>query len=216
MRSGWYSEISIKVLPCPMVEQALQRRHLDALIAVSRIGSVHAAARSLGMPQPQLSRHVAEAEQILGVKLFSRSAKGSTVTREGQPIIAQAEVALRALERVHPASTEALPIVQLGCIPRAMHSLMPRVLVRMRRNTASFRLRVTQGAALPLIATLERGMLDFAVALEEARLSGEAFAADRLYEERTVVICAADHRGIPRNGVELASLASLPWVLPLP
>jgi DNA-binding transcriptional LysR family regulator len=48
----------------------LQPRQLEAIVAVASSGSVHAAARTLGIPQPALSRLISASETMLGVELF--------------------------------------------------------------------------------------------------------------------------------------------------
>src|SRR3954462_4860228 len=90
----------------------LQPRQLEAILAVAREGSVHAAARSLGIPQPALSRLVAASEKSLGIPLFARSRSGTAVTETGERLLKQAAFALRALERVSEAATEPLPVVR--------------------------------------------------------------------------------------------------------
>jgi molybdenum-dependent DNA-binding transcriptional regulator ModE len=66
-------------------KKLLQRRHIQALVAVGDSRSVlHRAARELGMPQPAVSRLLAEAEQILGARLFERSSHGSKPTAQAK------------------------------------------------------------------------------------------------------------------------------------
>jgi len=54
--------------PVPASRQPLQRRHIEALVAVADHQSVHRAARELGMTQPAVSRLLADAEKMLGAR----------------------------------------------------------------------------------------------------------------------------------------------------
>src|SRR5262245_61859456 len=118
----------------------LQPRQLEAIVAVARSGSVHAAARALGLRQPVVSRLVAASEKLLGVPLFERSPTGSRITKRGEWVLEQAAFALRALSSISEHASDSLAVVRLGCIPRVMHALIPRLLARLGERDASFRL----------------------------------------------------------------------------
>jgi DNA-binding transcriptional LysR family regulator len=62
------------------------------LLAVVRRGSLSAAARSLGLTQPSVGRHIDELEAGLGVALFTRSASGLVPTQIAQSLVPHAEV----------------------------------------------------------------------------------------------------------------------------
>jgi DNA-binding transcriptional LysR family regulator len=52
--------------------------------AVAESGSLNAAARTLGMTQPTISRRIEDLEIRLGARLFERSAKGVSLTASGE------------------------------------------------------------------------------------------------------------------------------------
>ena len=52
-------------------------------LAVAESGSLNAAARSLGMTQPTISRRMEDLEYRLGTRLFSRSSRGIALTDAG-------------------------------------------------------------------------------------------------------------------------------------
>jgi LysR family glycine cleavage system transcriptional activator len=59
-------------------------RSLLIFESVARSGSCSAAAREFNLTQPSASRNIAQLEAHLGVPLFTRSASGMELTREGQ------------------------------------------------------------------------------------------------------------------------------------
>jgi DNA-binding transcriptional LysR family regulator len=59
-------------------------RSLLIFEAVARSGSCSAAAREFNLTQPSASRNIAQLEAHLGTALFTRSAAGMVLTREGQ------------------------------------------------------------------------------------------------------------------------------------
>lgn len=206
----------------------LQRRHIQALVAVADGHSVHRAARELRISQPAVSRLLAEAERLLGEKIFERSVRGSLATRRGEAVLAHARFLLRGLERLDTLTQDAGPAINLGCIPRAMHTLMPQLLKTMFPATMSsgasgesdsrVRLSVIEDRSDALFEAVGKGDLDFAVLRHAAGAAGigESLAVERLYEERPVIICAPQNTVVASRSVALAKLAGHGWVLPAP
>lgn len=64
---------------------------IATFLAVMKGGSLSAAARSLGIAQPTVRRHIEELEGALGVVLFTRSPAGLTPTDAAQAVLAHAE-----------------------------------------------------------------------------------------------------------------------------
>ena len=66
-------------------------------------GSFSRAADALFVTQPTLSEGVASVERDLGVRLFRRRARPVELTDEGRAVVAQARLAVRAMDRVREA-----------------------------------------------------------------------------------------------------------------
>lgn len=82
---------------------------LDALArftAAVRAGSINAAARELGLGQPQLTRQLTHLEKAVGCKLLDRSATGIGCTPAGLEALALAERIAAAWESLFAASAE--------------------------------------------------------------------------------------------------------------
>jgi DNA-binding transcriptional LysR family regulator len=193
----------------------LPPRQLQAIAAVAETGSMHAAARTLGVPQPALSRLVAGAERLLGSTLFERSRSGTRPTEAGARVIKQAAFALQALEGLSDAARHSLPVVRLGCIPRVMDALVPHLLARLTGGDAGFRLRVAVGTSSELVAELDAGRLDFVIARRMVPKGEDSpLVAERLYDEGTVVVCGVRNTLAPRTACAFTELAGFSWVLP--
>src|SRR2546423_5924281 len=79
-----------------------------SFLSVVREGSLSGAARSLGLTQPTIGRHVDALEEALGVALFTRSQHGLTPTAGGLDLVPHAEaMAAAAAALVRTASGEA-------------------------------------------------------------------------------------------------------------
>jgi DNA-binding transcriptional LysR family regulator len=70
---------------------------LRTFVAVAEEGHLTRAAERLFISQPAVSAHVKALEEELGVALFTRSARGMQLTREGQALRAKAEAALKSV-----------------------------------------------------------------------------------------------------------------------
>lgn len=77
---------------------------IQAFIAVSKHGSLSAAARASGVSQPTLGRQIKAIEAQLGVTLFTRQAKGFELTEAGHAMIPAATEMAEAATRFATAA----------------------------------------------------------------------------------------------------------------
>ena len=182
------------------------------------------------MPQPALSRVLSEAEQLLGARLFERSSHGCMPTADGQMVLAQARFVMRGLEELGSILSDTRPAVRLGCIPRAMYTLMPRLLNLVypvcqeaekssrttERSSGSFKLSVTEGSSTQLLEGLSQGKLDFAILRSASSAPGTEsnICIERMYDDKIVIVCAAENTDLSDKAVPLRALATRHWVLP--
>ena len=61
----------------------MELRVLEYFLALTREGSISAAAKALNVSQPTLSRQLIELERELGCNLFERSKQGIILTDDG-------------------------------------------------------------------------------------------------------------------------------------
>src|SRR5215470_14224407 len=62
-------------------------RHVRTFVSVAELGTVSKAALRLRIAQPALSRHIADLEQELGLKLFDRVGRRLLLTGEGEQLL---------------------------------------------------------------------------------------------------------------------------------
>lgn len=70
------------------------------LVGVAEHGSLGAAARAVGMAQPNASRSITRLERQLGLTLIRRSPAGSTLTTEGKVVVQWAREVLTSAEHL--------------------------------------------------------------------------------------------------------------------
>ncbi len=80
--------------------------HLKCAVEIAKEGSLNKAAEKLFMAPPNLSRSLKELESDLGVSVFERSAKGVTLTPEGEEFIGYAKTLLKQFEQLENMYTD--------------------------------------------------------------------------------------------------------------
>ena len=83
-----------------MLKSAPDWTHLRAFLTTADSGSLSAAARTLGLTQPTLSRQVAALEEQLGVMLFERVGRRLDLTDAGRELLPHARDMGQAAQRV--------------------------------------------------------------------------------------------------------------------
>lgn len=108
-----------------------------SFLAVMRQGSLSAAARSLGLTQPSLGRHIDALEQALGVGLFIRAQHGLSPTPLATELLAAAEAmetASRQAARIASGSAaEEGGTVRLTVSQIMGGEVLPQILTDYRR-----------------------------------------------------------------------------------
>src|SRR3569623_2132192 len=74
-----------------MGARRMEWNDVAVFLAIARRGSLGAAAKALGQPQPTMGRRLKMLEQALGQTLFQRTADGFVLTDEGQAVLGHAE-----------------------------------------------------------------------------------------------------------------------------
>ena len=97
--------------------------HMKYAVEVARAGSLNKAAEKLYVALPNLSRSIKELEADLGIAIFDRSAKGMTLTPEGEEFIGYAKGILKHIDQVERLYKNGSPDKQRFSIsvPRACY-----------------------------------------------------------------------------------------------
>lgn len=158
--------------------QALNRaRKLDlprltAFIAICEAGSLTAAARELGLAQPALTVSLAKLEQMMGVQLVVRDARGVTPTASGLALLHHAYdivgLSLAAFEAVHPASDTPAGEVAVGLPSSAAAVLALPLVARIAERLPQVRLRLVDSFSGYLWNWLGEGQLDVALVFDHS------------------------------------------------
>lgn len=149
---------------------------LRAAIAVQDEGTVTAAAQSLGLSQPAVSRLVAMLEADLGFAVFERSRKRLLVTERGSRFLDEARRALAAMTRLAIAGRELAQgqrgLLRIGAIPALAHGVLAQAIGRHVRRAPDIVLDIRQLPRHEQIVGLRAGWLDAGLAALPFSASG--------------------------------------------
>jgi LysR family transcriptional regulator of gallate degradation len=93
---------------------ALNIRHLGAVAAIVKGGSISKAARAVNLTQPAITQGIAKLERQLGLPLFERRPGGMLPTEAATLLAARAEAALRLIGNAHATAAQIRAFVALA------------------------------------------------------------------------------------------------------
>ncbi|HET7408962.1 MAG TPA: LysR family transcriptional regulator, partial [Paracoccaceae bacterium] len=142
-------------------------RHLRYFKTVAELGSFSSAARSLGIAQPALSRHVKGLEEKLGVVLVRRGARGVQLTGHGERLLEAASGLLGQFDMLPDIVADRTRTVRGRVVvgfPTSVCAMLARPLISAaRRRLPDVQLHVIESLSGFLREWIEAGRLDMCV-----------------------------------------------------
>ena len=107
-------------------------QQLQAFVAVADRGSFRAAADSIHLSAPALSRRIDKLEKVLGARLLHRTTRAVALTPLGRVFLERARAALDDLESailgIADIASSRAGRVTLACVPSAALHFLPTAL----------------------------------------------------------------------------------------
>lgn len=187
---------------------------LKALVAAIEQGSLRAAARSLGVSQPALTKLVRELEIELAAPLLERHSQGVRPTPQGQVLFEHALKVSRELasatDQIQQLSGQMRGEINVAAVPVAMMLLIPETLRTYSRAFTDIRLRISEELFVEQLQKLRNGQVDMVVGgIPEGLPSGE-FITEQLMQTNMVVVARRGSRYAKAKRLE--ELAKASWV----
>ncbi|MFD5053650.1 LysR family transcriptional regulator [Streptomyces tendae] len=184
----------------------MESRSLRYFVAVAEELNFARAAERLGISPPPLSRAIRRLEAELGVTLFERTTHSVTRTPAGDVLLAEARVALDALDAAGRRARRAAegPKLVLAVKADGDAGLLEPILARYASQPGSVPVAVRLCGWQEQPRLLRAGEAD--VALVHAPFDGTGLDTETLAAEPRVAVLAADHPLAARDRLELADL----------
>jgi len=188
---------------------------IEAFVAVIRSGSLNAAALSLGLTQPAITRRLQSLEQDLGVDLLDRHTKPLKPTRLGQEVYGHCRAILREMDALRERVAGDAPpsgLLRLGVPQTLGDALLLEAVKDIRTRYPDLRTQVATGWGSVLVNRIEQGELDGALVLFPAnKVFPDGVEAQPLGAMPLQVVGARDQ--VPARAQRLADIQGKGWVL---
>lgn len=194
----------------------MELRVLRYFVEAAREKSMTGAAHKLHVTQPTLSKQIKELEEELGQKLFIRGNYQIHLTPEGSILYKRA---LDILEMVDLTSAEFASMkefnggdIYIGCAESDGMTLIARAAGRLRSEYKNLHFHLYSGNAESVCERLDKGLLDFAVVVQNIDLSKYDFL-DLPVKDTWGLIMRKDSPMVAKSEVALEKLTELPLIV---
>lgn len=204
--TGWFNATRLKT------------RHLLLLLHLYEQRSVLRAAEAANMTQPAASKLLAEMEDLLGVPLFERHARGVEPTWYGQVMIRRARSALseigRAQDEIAALRSGRTGQAAIGTVVNPGTNLVPQAVAALKRDFPDILIKIEMDYSRPLVAKLLDGQLDIVVGRIMGAEGSCELEFEPLADEPHSVIVRVGHPLAGRQRVSYADLVDHGWIMP--
>jgi DNA-binding transcriptional LysR family regulator len=197
------------------------QRALRSFVVVAEAGSIGAAALSLNVSQPTLSRLIRTLEHRCAAALFERHPTGITLTSAGGALLPYARLLLFEMEQ----AAEALrvvrglqpSIVRVGVIPPAVDQIVMPVIGQLLQESPEIEVQLLEENDDRLFSALRTNAVDLVIGPQRPPCDEISQLGNHLFEDFWTVFCSINHP-LLRPGGDLKPLDVLPgrWVMSPP
>lgn len=146
---------------------------LRYFLALAQEESITAAAESLHLTQPTLSRQLIELEEDLGVKLFVRGSRKITLTDEGIRLRKRAQEILELVQKTAAEFQISTDVIRgdiyIGGGETYAMGLIAEIVKDLQDDYPQIHVHLFSGDADEVTERIDKGLLDFGVLIGLAR-----------------------------------------------
>jgi molybdate transport repressor ModE-like protein len=189
--------------------------HLRVFHAVAAAGSLTAAARSLQISQPAVSKQLGELEDVLGAPLVDRLPRGIRLTSAGR-VLAEHAARIFGIEQTAEAEIAALLGVRRGQLSVGASTtigsyLVPRVFGAFQRQHPALRLDLQIGNTAVVHDLVRRNVVE--LGLTEGFVIDDDLKTAVFEQDDMVAITAPGDPVLARAPLTARELVALPFVM---
>ncbi|SPF79570.1 LysR family transcriptional regulator [Pseudoprimorskyibacter insulae] len=191
---------------------------LRALIAIANTGSFTVAAMQLGLSQPTVHRAARNLEALAAVPLFTATAVGVELTASAQALVLGAKLAhseiRQGIEEIGTELGQDRGTINLGSMPLARTSIVPRAVHDFVQSTEGAQVRVVDGRYPQLLRSLREGDLDLLIGAMRSPCPAEDVVQETLFHDDLAIVARPQHPLFRKAEVTLDDTLNYPWVAP--
>lgn len=195
---------------------AVTLTQLEAFVLVARLGSVKAAARTLGVSEPAVSSALAALRQQLGDPLILRTSTGMTLSPAGQrfmPIASQI-VGLAAEGHAAIRQAQGAPArLRVAASPTVAELVAPPLLAAFSARNPGIETSVGVAESGEMAVLLHDRLADVCLGPRPAGELADGLCATPMLRYGLVVVAAPTHRLADRTRISWRTLAEEEWLV---
>jgi LysR family transcriptional regulator for metE and metH len=186
---------------------------LRLVLALATARTTAAAAETLYLTQPAVSRALLGLEHRLDTKLFDRSPRGLAPTEAGRTLLAHASRLLKEMSALEmQVRGQAVPVqrLRLVCECYTAYHWMPSALQGIKASLPGMELSIALECTADPMAALLQGEIDVALISEAPTPRSRRLVDKPLFSDEIVFLMAASHRLASRASLTRADLEAEP------
>ena len=194
----------------------MELRHLRYFTAVVQWRSFREASRRIHVAQPSISQTVADLEEELGVRLFTRAKRIAQLTPEGEVFhaeavrtLAQAELAIETARR---AARGEIGRLSIGFLGSATSAFLPELVRKFKAKYPGVKLTLQELTPVHQHAAFEKGEIDIGFTRTLTSEQSRTFSSRVLYRD-PLLAALPRLRTVKGKCVRIADLANESFIL---
>lgn len=182
---------------------------------VAKYGNITKAAAALGSNQPNVTRIMKLLESQLNCKLFSRGARGISLTEEGERLYTHVEIAYRnimdAQEEISQQDSLKCGTIEIGATEAALHLFLLKVLHGFKKEYPAIRIKINNCATHETIRNLIGGELDLAVVTTPFEAS-KTISCLKVLDFEEILVGGREYKSLCKKPICLKDVKDYPLV----
>jgi DNA-binding transcriptional LysR family regulator len=194
----------------------MELRHIRSFLSIAETLHFGRTAELIHISQPALSLQIRALEEEVGVRLFERNRRKTTLTAAGAAFRNDATAALSQLEqairRARLAANGKLGLLRIGFVSTAGSEIVPNIVRQFRQLNPEVEFSLRNILTAEQVQMLETGSLDIGFLREPI---GEHSAVDvvTVHREPFVLVVPSSHKLAKRKRVRLREVAGQDFVM---
>jgi DNA-binding transcriptional LysR family regulator len=194
----------------------MELRHIRSFLSIAETLHFGRTAELIHLSQPALSLQIKALEEEVGVRLFERNRRKTTLTAAGLAFRDDAAAALSQLEQAvrsaRLAANGKLGLLRIGFISTVGSEIVPNIVRQFRESNPEIAFSLRAIPTADQVQMLETGSLDIGFfRLPIGVLS--ALEVVTVHRERFVLVVPASHKLAKRKRVRLSEVSGQNFVL---
>lgn len=191
---------------------------LEFIVEIKRLGTIIAAAKSLNVSHPGISKSISNLEAELGVNIFLRTRSGTKVTPEGALIIQLAQEILDKANQIKQFFTDSLinSTLRVEAFPIDSMMFLSKAVSDFKDRYSNIEINISNANISDIIIDLKEQRIDFGLLalmqFQRAQL-GQEIIQKPLLTSRMVIACSPQSPIADKPYVTVEELIEYPFVL---